>query len=145
MFNKEIRVRRKEDVRYGQTEKAPEETLSDIFKLLNKHNCEKVGTMYVGDDVRIGFQLDNIPYVIDVPRVYIRDVYDPKIGIRIVFRYLETVLELGKNRAVPLHNLLLSATQVRDPEDGKLKSMGDLWVKRLAEGKGEPEELLLGE
>lgn len=143
MFNKEIRLKRKDDVRYGLTKKNPEETLTNIMTLLRKHGCEKVGTMYEGDELRIGFQLEGVPFLIDVPKVHIRNVYDPKIGIRIVFRYLETVLELvRKSRAIPLHNLLLSCAQVRD-DDGRLKPFGEIWAKRLAEGKATPEKLLL--
>lgn len=146
MFNKEIRIKRKKDVRYGLTDKPPEETLSDIMKLLRKHGCEKVGTIYIKDDIRVGFELDNLPFLIDIPRVYVNNKYDPKIGIRIVFRYLETVIELTKKcQAVPVHNLLLPMAQVIDPDDGVRKPFGDVWIKNIAEGKYKPEKLLLGE
>jgi hypothetical protein len=145
MFNKEIKVKRKEDIRYGKTEKAPEDTLSDIMKLLRKHGCEKVGSMYLGDEVRIGFTLDNLPFLIDIPKVYVNNRYQPKIGIRIVFRYLETILELTKSRAVSVHSLFLPMAQVRDPEDDTLKPFADVWIKNISEGKYKPEKLLLGE
>jgi hypothetical protein len=145
MFNKEIRVKRRKDIRYGLTEKKPEETLTDIMALLRKHGCEKVGTIYVGDDIRIGFELDKLPFLIDVPRVFINNRYDEKIGIRIVFRYLETLLELAKNRAVSVHNLFLPFAQVTDPEDGERKPFGDVWIKRIASGEYHPEKLLLGD
>ena len=143
MFNKEIRVRRKEDIRYGQTKKQPEETLTDIMILLRKHGCNKVGHIYEGDDIRIGFELDHLPFLIDVPRVFIRNIYYPQIGIRIVYRYLETILELTKSRAVSVHNLLLPMAQVIDPDDGKSKSLGEMWIKKISEGKHDPGKLLL--
>lgn len=145
MFNKTIELKRKESIRYGGTKVNHQRTLTQILDLLNKHGCQKVGTIQEGNDLRIGFQIDDIPFIIDVPKVYVGERYEPNIGIRIVFRYLETVLELVKERIIPLHNILLPAIQVRDPEDGKLKPMGDLWIKRLTGGKGKPEELLLGE
>lgn len=143
MFNKDIRLKTGEKIRWGSTEKTPDETLLDITKLLRKHKCDKVGTMYVKEDIVIAFELDGMPFRIDVPKVYYNDNYKEKMGIRVVFRYLEVILDLTKNRAVPVQNLLLPMAQVRDPEDGQLKSFGEMWIKNIATGKHTPDKLLL--
>lgn len=145
MFNKIIELKSMKDISYGSTPVSYQRTLGQIMDLLEKHGCQKMGTMQEGNDLRIGFQIDDIPFVIDVPKVYVGTVYKPQIGVRIVYWYLKSMLEMVKNRIIPIHTLLLPCIQVRDPEDGNLKAMGDLWIKRLAEGKGKPEELLLGE
>lgn len=143
MFNKDIRLKTGEKVRWGGTEKSPEDTLTDITKLLLKHKCQKVGTMLSGEDIKIGFELDGLPFLVDVPKVYYNDRYQPKMGIRIVFRYLEIILDLTKSRAVSVHTLLLPMAQVRDPEDGQIKALGEVWIKNIAEGKRDPGKLLL--
>lgn len=145
MFNKVIELKSEREISMGTTKVGYQRTIASIMDLLEKHGCQKMGTIKEGNDLRIGFQIDDIPFVIDVPKVYVRDDYKPQIGVRIVFWYLKSMLELVKKRVVPIHNLLLPFIQVRDPEDEKLKPMADLWEKRLSEGKGKPEELLLGE
>ena len=145
MFNKEIKLKTIKDIRYGSTRVEPEDTLTEITKLLRKHGCSKVGTIYEGDDIRIGFELDGLPFLFDVPRVFVQDVYHPRIGIRIVFRYLETILELTKSRAVPVHILLLPMAQYRDPVDGTTKSLGDKWIENVSQGKNNTRLLLEGQ
>lgn len=145
MFNKIIELKSGEKISYGGTPCSYQQTLAQVMDLLKKHGCEKIGTIQEGNDLKIIFQIDKIPFVIDVPKVYVKNIYKEKIGIRIVYWYLKSVLEMVKKRIVPIHTLLLPCVQVRDSDDGKVKPMGDVWIKQLAEGKINPEELLLGE
>lgn len=145
MFNKVIELKSMKEISYGSTKVSYQRTIALIMDLLEKHGCQKMGTLQEGNALRIAFQIDDIPFVIDVPQVYVGGDFKQQIGVRIVYWYLKPMLEMVKKRIIPIHNLLLPCIQVRDPGDGKLKSMGDLWIKGLSEGKISPEKLLLGE
>jgi len=120
MFNEEIKIERKSQIRYGQTEKTFDETMIKIKELLRKHNCTKIMTLEEGNKHAIAFELNEKPYVINIPKIYVRGNYNDKIGIRIIFRYLETLLELAKDKIVDFETLMLGSRLIQTPDGNKI-------------------------
>ncbi len=127
MLVKTIYVDSPSKIRYGTTKKPPETTMGEVIALLKKHGCSKVAMASdLGEDGetnRIAFELDKVPYMLDVPRVYIRKgrgytkqyEYNDMIGIRLVYYFLQTMLEMVKNRIVDIKFLMLPSMVVNTP------------------------------
>lgn len=128
MFFDRILVKRKEDIRYGLTEISFQRTQAQIMKLLKDHGCDRTGFLSNGDEHVLVFELDEKPYEIHIPRVFIRDQYNDRLGIRIVFRYLETLLELVKHRIIDFEFLMMGTKIVE--HDGVRRLLGEV-VKEI--------------
>lgn len=125
MLVKVIRVKKPNDVRFGTTQIPYEKTFGQVMALLRKHGCSKIA---MASDIseeeeinKIAFELDKKSYVIEVPRVYVKKgkygnyEYNDKIGIRLIYWFLQTMLEMVKQRVIDLDQLMLSARMVRTP------------------------------
>ena len=133
MFVKELHRKSKSDIRYGTTKVSYQKTFVDIMKLLDKHDCSQVMTYKEGDNLSIAFTYLNKTYLIPITKVYVNGKYEDKIGIRVIFRQLETMLELANEGFADMETLMLGCQLVR--VDGE--------NKRLAEViKTEPAKLL---
>ena len=132
MFRKEIHIKKKNQIRYGTTTIAFEKTFGEIMALLRKHKCEQIMTLEKESFQQIGFTIDMRPYIIVVPRVYVDGVYHDNIGIRIVKYFLETILELVKERIVDIEFLMLGSRMMRDRDTGEMLPVGE-WLKALPE------------
>mgnify|MGYP003133190306 CR=1 FL=1 len=123
MFAEEIRITNKAHLRYGWTKLSFSKTQGHIMKLLDKHGCDKILVTKDGDEWQLGFVYQNVPYLFVIPKVFLNGVYDDKIGIRLIFRYLETSLELAKVRACNLSEMLLAQRLVEI--DGEKITLGN--------------------
>lgn len=112
MFKDEVRVKSKNELRYGTTRKPAHETLNEIMELLDDYDCDRVLTDREGDQLRIGFIFQGTPYKIAVPRVYVDGEYNDKIGIRVVYHYLKMLLSWTKEDIVDLDKALMSSRMV---------------------------------
>lgn len=115
MFNEIIKIEKKEQIRYGTTIISFDKTFGQIIKLLRRHRCSKI-LLIEETPQRIAFELDSKPYIVTIPRVYINNIYNDKIGIRIVFRYLETLLELAKQRVIDFDTFMLGSRIIETPQ-----------------------------
>lgn len=129
MFIKVVHIKNKKDIRFGTTHCTFFQTFSQIQQLLEKHGCRQIITTQNGNEHQIGFVYQEKPYLIDVPQVFIKGVYDNKIGIRIILYYLETLLELSKMRAINF-NFAMLGTQMVDV-DGVRRPLGEVLEKQL--------------
>lgn len=115
MFPKAIHLKSEKEIRYGLTSVGFYQTKAQIEKLLDKHGCTKVMTGREGTFNIIGFEYEGKSYMLTIPNVYVKNELVERIGIRIVFRYLETLLELAKDRVIDLDCALLSSKMVHTP------------------------------
>jgi hypothetical protein len=113
MFPKIIHIDNVKDIRYGTTEIGFYQTKAQLDKLLDKHGCTKVISGRDGTFNMIGFEYQEKSYMLAIPNVYVKGVLVERLGIRIVFRYLEVLLELAKERVIDLDFALLSAKMVQ--------------------------------
>lgn len=117
---RDIKVEKQNDLAYGTTQISNEDTLSDIRKLLRKHKCDEILIGEKGGDQFIAFKYQGNPYVFRVPKVSVKRgrgyqrkyEYDDRLGVRIVYRFLQTLLDLTKVRIVDMQTLLLGARMV---------------------------------
>lgn len=142
MFEKEIKVDRLADIRYGHTSIGFNTTYGQIMGLLRKHGCKQIMTMeeeLEGQRYhKIAFTMEDKPYLFIIPRVYIakgskynrKYVYDEKIGIRIVFRFLETLTELIKLRILDPEIVMIGNRMVHD-KDGNMTNVADYILPQL--------------
>ena len=112
MFVERIHIKKANDIRFGTTKIPYEKTYGEILALLRKHGCDRVATMRDGDMEMIGFELDEVPYMIKIPIVYVGDQPEDKIGVRLVKYWLETILELSKQRIIDMEYLMLGTRMV---------------------------------
>ncbi len=125
MLVKVIRVKRPNDIRYGTTTIAYERTFGEVMGLLKKHHCTKIAMATEiaedGEINKIAFELDEKSYMMDVPRVFVKEgkygnyEYNDKIGIRLVYYFLQTMLEMVKQRIVDPDQFMLAARIVQTP------------------------------
>lgn len=125
MLAKVIRVKKPNDIRYGTTQIPYEKSFGEVMGLLKKHGCTKIAMATdIGEDGeinRIAFELDKKSYMIDVPRVFVKKgkygnyEYNDRIGIRLIYYFLQTMLEMVKQRIVDLDQFMLSARIVQTP------------------------------
>jgi hypothetical protein len=143
VFRDRINIENIKDIRYGHTTIAYQRTFGQVLGLLDKHGCTKTMTYKEGDINKIGFELDNKPYIINIPRVYVKGVYDDKLGIRLVFRTLEALLELTKQRVVDFEFLMLGSRIVHTPEGNKTlkEAVEQISAKQLFEPPIERKEI----
>ena len=109
MFNETIFIKKKSEIRYGNTTIPYEKTFGEILALLSKHGCDQIATSKDHEKQRIAFVYQDNPYVITVPQVYIKDTFEPKIGIRLVKYYLEILLDWTKMRIIDFEFLMLGS------------------------------------
>ena len=109
MFVDIIHIKRKEDIRYGSTKIPFGQTFTEIMVLLRKHGCNKIATIEDDGKNKIIFEYQEYPYLITVPSVYVKSIYNDKIRIRIVKYYLETILELTKQRVMDFDFVMLGS------------------------------------
>ncbi len=148
MFHKTIHIKSVSEIRYGHTRVSYEQTYGQIMALLRKHGCDKIATMRdeTTNSDQFAFEYNKNTYVFTVPRVYLKGKFDEKIGIRIVLYFLETLLELTKNRVVDIEFLMLGSRMV-ETEKGTmtLKQAADrlppkaIFKDMVALPEGEPE------
>lgn len=117
MFHKVIHLKRVNEIRYGTTNISYEQTFGQIMALLRKHGCTKIATMEDEQtgEAQIAFELSESAYVVTIPKVYVNKILNRKIGIRIVFRFFETLLEMVKQRAIDIDFLMLGSRLVDTP------------------------------
>ena len=132
MFAEEIRIKNKKQLRYGWTDISFSKTQGHIMKLLDKHGCNQILVTKDEDKWQLGFIYQQVPYLFTIPKVYLNGKYNDKIGIRLIFRHLETALELAKSRAVVLSDMLLAQRLVEI--DGQKITLGNA-VKCLPPAK----------
>ena len=114
MFSKEIiHVEYASHIRYGTTKLSFQQTMSQIMALLNKHGCNKIATAQDGEIRAIQFIYQEKLYEVTFPRVYVKKVYNDRIGIRIVKYYLEIILDLAKDRAIDFEGAMLGSKMVQ--------------------------------
>jgi hypothetical protein len=89
------------------------QTKAELEKLLDKHGCTKVISGRDGTFNMLGFEYQGKSYMLAIPNVYVKGVLVERLGIRIVYRYLEVLLELAKERVIDLDFALLSAKMVQ--------------------------------
>jgi len=131
MFNKVIKVAKEGEVRYGTTKIPFDKTYAEILTLLRRHGCEQIFCQQTKDGFhQIGFTLNMKPYLIDVPKVYVRNVYQDRIGIRIVYYLIEIILTLTKEGLINPDTLLLGCRLVHD-QDGNMRTATDLILPQL--------------
>ena len=129
MFPSTITVRGKDHIKCGTTSVPHDRTFGQVMALFKKMGCSKVMFMGEGDQEKFAFELDGIPYLITVPRVFFKnprrgaDIYQERIGIRIVFWFLDSFLPLIRERVIDPSHLLAAARVVMTP-DGPM-SLGD--------------------
>lgn len=123
MFEEEVHVNKKNELRYGTTKKPAHETMNEIMQLLREYDCERIVTDYEGDTMRLGFIYEDKPYKITIPKVYIRGEYEEKIGVRVVYHFLKIVLSWSKQGIVSLNKALMSGRMVK--LRGKNLSLGE--------------------
>ncbi len=117
MFKPMIKIHSKTQITCGTTTVPSAKTYADIIALLGKMGCDRVVTDISGNAMTIAFQLDGVPYIIQVPQVFVKSVYNERIGIRIVFHFLKSMLNLVKERAIDPSQLFL-ATRIIDGANG---------------------------
>ena len=147
MFIKIIKVNSQSEIRFGQTTISYARTYSQIIELLRKQRCEQIflTANKEGFD-QIGFTVELKPYLITIPKVYVKNIYNDKIGIRLVFRFLETLVELIKIRALTFDAAMLGSRMVHD-ENGELKNVSEYLLPKLEKefllisGKRDPPEV----
>lgn len=132
MFEDEVYVDKKNELRYGTTKKPAHETMNEIMQLLTEYDCERIVTDYEGDTMRLGFIYEGKPYKITIPKVYIRGEYEEKIGVRVVYHFLKMVLSWTKQGIVSLNKALMSGRMVK--LQGKTVSLGEA-SEALEDGK----------
>lgn len=131
MFNKIIKVQNKNDVRYGTTTIKFEKTYSQIMGLLRKHECEQIFCTKDNEGFdQIGFTIELKPYLIVVPKVYVKDWYDDRIGIRIVYYLIDIILNLTKERIIDPDTLLLGSRLVHD-ESGQMRTVTEYILPKI--------------
>ena len=111
-----IHIKSKSDLRYGWTDKPFEQTFGEIMALLQKHNCDRVATMRDGEKHIIGFEYQEIPYIVNIPRVFVKGKYNEKIGVRLVKYYLEIILDWAKLRVIDFEFIMLGTRMVKIDE-----------------------------
>ncbi len=112
MFNDKIHIDKPNDIRYGTTKKSFHATYGEILALLSKHGCEQTATTRDGNIHKIGFVFQDNPYMIQIPRVYVKGEYNDMIGIRLVKYYLEIILEWSKQRIIDFEFIMLGTRMV---------------------------------
>lgn len=137
MFKNEIFVDKKGDIRFGYTEVSYNQTFQEIMDILDEHECEEVITRRKKGKTQIGFVYQDDPYLITVPKVYIRDTLNKDVGIRIVKYYLEIVLDWEKERPIDF-DIAMLPFRVVEYKGGRY-TLGDM-VNELPSSDG-----LLGE
>lgn len=138
MFNKTIKVDRANDIRFGTTEKSFDSTYGQIITLLRNNKCEQIFCQQDDEGFhQIGFTLKMKPYLINIPKVYVRSVYNDRIGIRVVYYLIEIILSLAKEGLIDPDTLLLGTRLVHD-KDGKMKTVTQEILPQL-----EQQQLLL--
>jgi hypothetical protein len=125
MLVKVIRVKKPNDIRFGTTQIPYDKTFGQVMALLRKHGCTKIAMASdISEDEeinKIAFELNEKSYMIDVPRVFVKKgkygnyEYNDMIGIRLVYWFLQTMLELVKQRVIDMDQAMLSARMVRTP------------------------------
>ena len=131
MFNKIIKIERKENIRYGTTKISNNKTIGEIMDLLDKHGCDKTLLMKEkGGYDQIGFEIEGNPYLFTIPAVYVKGELNECIGPRLIKYFLEVILELTKSRAIDLSTLLLGSRCVRD-EKGRLTNVTDYLLPQI--------------
>lgn len=132
MFNETIHIEKVSDIRYGTTKIPAAKTQAQIESPLEKNGCQK--TMFVrnGDMRQIAFEFEGNPYVITVPRVFVKGAFNDRIGIRLVLYYLEIVLAFAKERVINFEFTMLSSRLV--PAMGTQMSVADA-IAALPEGR----------
>ena len=116
MFPKAIHIKSENEIRYGRTQVGFYQTKAQIEKLLDKHGCDKAITCRDGTFHILGFEYEGKSYMITIPNVYVKERLVDRIGIRIVYRYLEIILELAKERAIDFEGALLCTKMVHTPD-----------------------------
>lgn len=124
MFKKEIHVEKRNDIRYGTTKIGYNKTMNEIMGLLDKHGCEETIVHRKEGNLKIGFVYQDEPYMITVPKVYVKGTLNKKIGVRIVKYFLEIILDWKKERLVNFKVAMLPYRVVR--LDGKSYQLGEV-------------------
>jgi len=132
MFHEIINIKNVNHIRYGGTKKSLNQTKADIEKLLKKHGVEKIGTMSDGNNHQIAFEYQGKPYVFNVPQVFVKGVYNERVGIRQVYRFLEIVLEWDKQRVIDFDFLMLAGRMLQI--DGKTITLLEA-VNKMPQGR----------
>lgn len=123
MFEEEVHVKKKGDLRFGYTKKKAHETMNDIQDLLDEYDCSEVVTQKKGDKMKIGFIYQGKPYKLNIPRVYINGRYNEKVGPRVVYHFLEIVLSWTDSGIISMDKALMASRMVRIK--GKDVSLGE--------------------
>lgn len=137
MFKEEIKIEKENDVRYGTTEVPAHKTLNELMELLKKYDCDRIVTDYQGDNMRLCFIYRGDPYVIPIPKVYVRGEYNEKIGVRVVYHYLRILLSWTEAGIMSLDKALMSYRTVM--LDGRTVSMSEI-MNKMDNGSLLPED-----
>ena len=120
MFAKIIKVKNRSDIIYGRTEISYNRTYTEIMDLLKKHGCDRIAFMEDAGQQIIVFEYEGHTYRLGIPRVYINNVYNDRIGIRLIRHYLKPLLELVKIRVIDFGDALLGSRLLSLPEGGSI-------------------------
>ncbi|MCK4545127.1 hypothetical protein KAU43_06275 [candidate division WOR-3 bacterium] len=112
MFTDKIEIKKPNDIRYGTTKIPYEQTFGEILALLSKHGCDQIATMKDGDIQKIAFVYQENPHIIKIPMVFVDNIYNEKIGIRLVKYYLEIILDWSKQKIIKFEDLMLGTRMV---------------------------------
>lgn len=149
MFNEKIFINNERDIRYGTTRISAQKTMGEIMDLLEKHKCDEILTRSSRETgaKQIAFIYQEKPYMITIPKVYVKKVLNECIGARLVKYYLEIILDWAKHRVVNVESLLMAQRMVQI--EGQSYTMEDV-VNKMEPGKilgafGEQKQLPEGE
>jgi len=133
MFNDIIHVKNKSEIRYGHTEIPTSRTMAELMKLLKEYECDEIltRTSKKGND-QLAFVYQEVPFLITIPKVYIKNVLNERIGVRLVLYYLEIIMAWAKARIIDIDSLLMGQRMVQI--EGKNMTMKEV-VDTLPPGK----------